>query len=166
MSHPAHAQLTSLLTLDTRSYDILVVNGQGYPICEFKDFKLRKATFGVSPKRISALSLTTEPVRIPPTVVSKSRFFRSQDEQIYERLYRTLDYLALRKLHRTLERRLPRGNSVSAKHSDLLPYLCFLSGLPHTLSREADKFGPEWGRLPNSGGFRPSRTRTTLACLL
>lgn len=112
---------THLLTLETRSYDILVVTDQGYPMYEFKGFKLRKAASGASPKRIRALSLTTEPVRIPPTVVFKSRFFRSQDEHTYEQLYRALDCMALRKLRRTLERRLPCGNSVSAQHSFRYP---------------------------------------------
>ncbi len=112
MSHFAYVPLTS--TLDTRSYDILVVNDQGYPICEFKDFKLRKAASSTSPKRMSALALTTEPVQIPSTMLFEPRFFKKQDDQVKEQLYRALDHLALMKLRQTLNRRLPCGNSVSA----------------------------------------------------
>lgn len=91
----------------------MVTNDQGYPICEFENFRLRKAVSGASSKQMSALGLTAEPFRIPPTIVAESRFFRTQNEQAYERLYRALDYLAVRKLQQTLKRRLPCGNSVS-----------------------------------------------------
>lgn len=102
--------------LDSRSYDILVTNARGDPICEFKDFKLQKAPSDITLAQRKALMLTTEPLGVPITAGSESGFFRSQDGEAYERLYRVLDQLALNRIRKTLCHRPTCGNSASSKH--------------------------------------------------
>lgn len=77
---------------------------------------LQRAPSDVILRPRRALKLTADPLVIPSIVFPESRFFQSQDEQAYMRLYLTLDRLALDRLQKTFKGSPNCAKTVSIKH--------------------------------------------------
>ncbi|KAF5356753.1 hypothetical protein D9756_006516 [Leucocoprinus leucothites] len=97
---------------DSRTYDMLVTDSRGHPICEWKNLKFQKVSVSETSNSRDAVTLTTEPLRIPTAAPFKSEFFHNQDEDAYMKLYHALDYLAIKQFRQTLQRRPTCGDTI------------------------------------------------------
>ncbi|KAJ7779717.1 hypothetical protein B0H16DRAFT_1299877, partial [Mycena metata] len=136
----------------SRSYDILVTDSSGVPICEFRDFMMKK--LAVEPPSVRRrFDLLFQPISIPTAIHNIEPTYSMREKQLETRtLHAVLDSLAREMIATSLRRDINIGSNVSSPFHPIHQTLNEPSAFASTLPGVCQACGAHSSRRPEFRG--------------